>query len=246
MPANAALVFFDSFESPITSGISYGGTDAAGAIFGGGTGIQMNGSPFGYAAAPDGVQTAHIQGTGSFTETIRGLVSGTSYDFFRFHRVARRFTVTIPLMVTFLRGDNGQVAQTTTINYGGDTSFNSFGNNFYAFGNTATLVFSGTMPQTVGPNGDPSGDFNVAVDNISVTGLQGSVPEPSTWVMMLLGFRRYRLPSISQSAQQRRSLVTCRLIVRIMVFQRKSCLRAAFLLLVAYGSGRPSRHLATF
>jgi hypothetical protein len=69
-PANASI-FFDGFESPSQfGGYSYGGTDSAGANFINGTGIQANGSAFVYTNAPEGNQTAHIQGTGIFTESI--------------------------------------------------------------------------------------------------------------------------------------------------------------------------------
>ena len=186
VPAQAAVVFTDSFESPtqaaLPGGFSYGGVDAAGAAFVSGSGLFANGSAFGYAAVPDGVQGAHIQGNGSFTETVRGLVAGQSY-FLSFAAASRSGYANDGLEISSL---GGLLAGFGASDFG-SSSFSTAGIAFQAASSTELLTFSGAMPQTVGPNGNPAGDFNIAVDNISVTGMQGSVPEPSTWAMMLLG-----------------------------------------------------------
>ena len=54
---------------------------------------------------------------------------------------------------------------------------------FTATGPTATLTFESTTTGLSG-NGDYPTAFGPALDNVTVT----AVPEPSTWVMMLLGF----------------------------------------------------------
>ena len=51
-----------------------------------------------------------------------------------------------------------------------------FSTTFTATGSTTTLAFF---------NGDPSGDDNNGLDNIS---LAAAVPEPATWALMILGF----------------------------------------------------------
>jgi PEP-CTERM motif-containing protein len=168
-----ASVFFDSFESPTSTGITYGGTDSAGAVFVSGSGLQSNGSPFGYANAPDGSQTAHIQSTGSFTETVTGLVAGQSYDL-SFYYAARSGYGIDGLAVSY---------NSATLFSNAPSSTNWVLENvlFDPVGSTAVLTFAGT---NFSQPPYPAGDFNVGVDAVSVS----AVPEPSTWAMMLLGF----------------------------------------------------------
>lgn len=172
--SNAATVFFDGFESPVTSGISYGGTDAAGASFGDGTGIQQNGSPFGYSAAPEGIQTAHIQGQGSFSEFVDGLTIGETYKL-SFYVAARPGYSIDPVAVAYIPTDFADpllLTYTPT-----STAFTSVSTSFQALSPNAIFTFSGTIPQV-------GGDFNVGIDAVAVS----SVPELSTWAMMMLGF----------------------------------------------------------
>jgi PEP-CTERM motif len=194
-PSHAAI-FFDSFEIPTSTGITYGGTDSAGAVFGNGTGLQRNGSAFNYAAAPDGVQTAHIQSTGSFTETVTGLVAGQTYDL-SFYYAARSGYGVDGLTVS---DNSGTLFSSTPAS----SSWVLENVNFQAVANNDVLTFGGTTPQTLNAAEDPAGDFNVGVDAVRVS----AVPEPSTWAMMILGFagiglmayRRSRKSSLTLAA----------------------------------------------
>src|SRR5205823_5487588 len=60
------------FESPaLGSGYQYDPTgNGLGWVFSGRTGIQHNGSAWGAATAPEGVQTAFVQMTGSMSQTV--------------------------------------------------------------------------------------------------------------------------------------------------------------------------------
>ena len=176
--SQAGTIFFDGFESPSTPGISYGGTDAQGATFNDGTGIQQNGSPFGYANAPEGVQTAHIQGTGSFTETVGGLVSGQTYTL-SFEDAARAGYAVDPITVSYepLLETDPTVITTTPAS----TAFSLVSTNFTyeGFSPEAMFTVAGTNPQT-------SVDFNSAVDSFQIATVS-AVPEPSTWLLMIAG-----------------------------------------------------------
>jgi hypothetical protein len=171
-PSQAA-VFFDGFETPTSTGITYGGTDGAGAVFGDGTGLQSNGSPFGYMAAPEGVQTAHIQSTASFTETVSGLVAGQTYDL-SFYYAARPGYGVDGLSVT--DGSTSIFNQTPS-----SSNWVLINRDFVAMGTTDVLTFAGTNPTHM-PY--PTFDYNVGVDAVGVS----AVPEPATWAMMILGF----------------------------------------------------------
>ena len=183
--SHAATVFFDSFEGPSQGGgFSYGGSDAAGAAFSpsspnpdyNGSGIQANGSGFGFQAAPDGVQTAFIQGQGSFTETVAGLTAGNIYTL-SFYAAQRPGYAVAPFTVSYTPfSDTDPLLLTATpssanfTNY--STSFTSQGGGY--------ITFAGLN------NGAPGNDLDVGIDAVSIS--TGGVPEPSTWAMMLLGF----------------------------------------------------------
>ena len=174
--AHAGVVFFDGFESPSSPGISYGGTDTAGASFGDGTGIQQNGSPFGYAAAPEGTQTAHIQSDGTFYEDVSGLTSGATYTL-SFYDATRSGYAVDPIMVSYEPelGTDPTVIMTTP----SSTTFTLASTTFtYEGSGPAMFAISGTNPQT------SSDDFNAAVDSFQIA---SAVPEPSIWAMMLAG-----------------------------------------------------------
>ena len=70
--ASAEEVVNGSFEIPaLGSNFKYNPTGTGiGWTFGGSSGIQGNGSAWGAASAPDGVQTAFIQGVGTISQTI--------------------------------------------------------------------------------------------------------------------------------------------------------------------------------
>jgi hypothetical protein len=171
-PLAAAPVFFDGFEVPSDPGnYSYGpGTDAAGAVFDSGAGIQANGSAFGYADAPEGIQTAHIQGTGSFTFSVLGLAANQTYSL-SFDYALRPNYLADGLSVSY----NSQSLFSDTAP---STAFSLVNLNFVTDDSGIGLfTFAGV------PAG--SGDTNVAVDAVS---LAATAPEPSTWAMMILGF----------------------------------------------------------
>jgi len=65
----APLLRNPSFESPAIVGLMYNPPDS-GWAFVGGSGIQHNSSDFGATNAPDGVQTAFLQNTGSFSQIV--------------------------------------------------------------------------------------------------------------------------------------------------------------------------------
>ena len=172
--ANAALIFFDGFESPWQyGGSTYGGTDGAGAAFGPNTGLQ--GGVFGYSA-PEGSQTSHIQLSGYFTETVSGLVSGQSYTL-SFEFAARP-------------GVN-YYADGLQISYGATTLFDQLPTST-AFAPVTLSFVAGSSDLFTFAGTDTSGlhDTNVAVDAISISDAAtvAAVPEPSTWAMMILGF----------------------------------------------------------
>ena len=75
-----------SFESPIVGAGKHKYNPAGGSwTFSGdganptGSGLCGNGSPFGNPDAPQGGQAAFLQGTGTFSQTISGLIPGTNY-----------------------------------------------------------------------------------------------------------------------------------------------------------------------
>ena len=184
--AHAGTILFDGFESPQGTGISYGGTDDAGAVFGDGTGIQQNGSAFGYANAPEGTQTAHVQGTGSFTETVSGLVSGQGYTL-SFEDAARYGYGVDPIAVSY--EPVGEIDPAVLLTTPTTTTFNLVSQKFTyeGFSPVAEFTFAGVNPQIVPPNGTPvSGDYNAAIDAVTISTVS-AVPEPSTWLLMIAG-----------------------------------------------------------
>ena len=170
--ANAALIFFDGFESPSLNGsATSGGTDDAGAVFGPKSGLQ--GGLFGYSSAPQGTQTAHIQFADYFTEKVSGLVSGQSYTL-SFDFAARP----------------GYDVDGLQISYGTTTLFNQLPTSTAFAPVTLSFVAGSSDLFTFAGTNTSSADPNVAVDAISISDAAtvAAVPEPSTWAMMILGF----------------------------------------------------------
>lgn len=187
LPASAATVFFDGFESPsLNGGYRYGGTDGAGAQFSpaspnpdyDGAGIQSTGSAFNYQPSPEGRQTAFIQGTGSFTETVNNLTQGATYTL-SFFAAQRGGFQNDPFSVNYTpTGGDDPILLTVTP---GSTNWTKYSATF-------TSVGTGGLFQFAGLNSSQNGniDFNAGIDAVSIS--TGGVPEPSTWAMMLLGF----------------------------------------------------------
>jgi hypothetical protein len=185
--ASAAVVISDaSFESPAlpSQGYEYGvqngaqhssdGTDAAatGMTFSNGAGVQANGSAWGFANAPNGVQTAFLQSynnqvPGTITQDVTGLTVGQKY------------TLTLDLS-----DRPGFGVDPVTIQVGGDVL-----GTFTPAGNTWAPVTTGTFTATaendvisysVAAN---AGDVDIGLDNVSIA----AVPEPMTWALSLFG-----------------------------------------------------------
>jgi hypothetical protein len=185
--ASAAVTVADaSFENPsVPGGYEYGvqvgaqnssnGIDAAatGVVFGAGSGVQANGSAWGFASAPSGVQTAFLQSYDNYTpgqiaQDVSGLVAGKSYDV-SFYIADRPGFGVNPVTVSF-----GGVALGTFTP--ASTSFSEVtSGSFVATASTGVITFS------TGLNG---GDADIGLDNVSIS----AVPEPATWAMMLVGF----------------------------------------------------------
>lgn len=176
-PAVAQTVADASFETPTvsTSSSPNYGTVAPGVTFTSGAGIEPNGGAFQYAAAPDGNQIAFLQGNatgfGVISQSITNLLSGRSYDVV-FSTAARTGYAVLPITVGFGDQTLGTITPSSTAFT--DTAPLTF----IAGGNSGQLTFSGQITP---------GDYNAAIDNVRVS-LVGSVPEPATWAMMLLGF----------------------------------------------------------
>jgi hypothetical protein len=162
-PASAIAIFFDGFESPPqgSSGYSYGGSSGAGTVFGTDTGLQANGSAFGYQNAPEGVQTAHIQHDGSFTQTLIGLLTvGATYELSFYYALRPNYQAD-GLSVTY---NSSELFNSTAAS----TTFSMVSLTFVANSADALFTFAGTLPST-------GNDTNVAVDAISLSAVPGPV-----------------------------------------------------------------------
>lgn len=195
-PANAA-VFYQSFESPAlgtgSGAYAYGTTNPfsgnpnvpsttfsiPGVTFSGASGVQTNGSAFGFTNAPDGTKTAFIQsyqGTGgAISIALTGLTAGQRY-FVNFSAALRGYitpsnnTVGNPFTLSLA----SSAPLSTTSFSPTSTAFSPYTSSFVASSTSDTLTFKGSaLP----------GDATVGLDEISV-----AVPEPATWAMMIIGF----------------------------------------------------------
>ena len=170
--ASAAPVIMDgSFEAPVTGSYVYNPT-VDGVVFNAGSGVQHNGSAFGFANAPNGVQTAFIQSSytyiGQITFALANLVVGQAYDI-GFSGASRMDYTTNAFTVAL----NGAALGSYNI---ASTAWQSFTtNSFVATATTASLSFTGSPTTT--------GDNDVGLDNVTVA----AVPEPAAWAMMILG-----------------------------------------------------------
>lgn len=190
-PARAAVVL--SFESPSlgsgSTAFAYNSTAPYGSAphyftgpvdgvsFSGMSGIQANGSAWGFSAAPDGTQTAFLQGYSgaypqgasiSFSSSLFSLVSGQQYD-----------------LTFYVEGRAYQGGSPYTVDIG--VGSNSFGAPVTSSWTKESILFTaGASPDTISFNvaAQSNRDISIGLDKISIS----AVPEPSTWAMIVLGF----------------------------------------------------------
>lgn len=197
-PAHAST--FVSFEAPVLGSPGYAYTapppfngnpsvptgfdPIPGVTFSGASGIQANGSAWGFNNAPDGVQTAFVQsynGTGgSISIALNNLTANAKY-YVQFAASGRPNYGVNPFIVS--------VAGTSTPFTVSNTTWGNYQTSFVANGPSETLTFAGSSI---------AGDSAFGLDAIAV-----AVPEPATWALMLFGFgmvgygmRRRRQPSV--------------------------------------------------
>ena len=149
-----------------SGGINYGSV-----TFNGSSGLQSNGSAWGFQTAPDGAQTAFIQSNGgpggSISIALPSLVAGQQYSI-SFALAKRPGYDLNPLTVSI-----GGLSTTYTTP---TEAWKSYSFNFTSDGTATPLVFQAASTQPT--------DTSVGLDNIAVS----AVPEPATWAMLLLGF----------------------------------------------------------
>jgi hypothetical protein len=191
-PASATVL---SFESPNvgTAGYTYSSTAAYlsapsyfssatvdGVTYAGMSGIQANGSAWGFTNAPDGTQTAFIQsysgvypqgGSVSFSSSLIGsLISGKQYDL-SFYVEGRPYMGGSPFSVDVGVGPN-------------TTSFGAPGISSWVQENVVFTASSSPVTITFSVAGQNAADISIGLDKVNIS----AVPEPATWAMMILGF----------------------------------------------------------
>ena len=138
--AHAASPVNSSFEIPAlpSGGYQYNpSTTGIGWTFSSNSGIQRNGSAWGAAAAPDGVQTAFIQSTSTISQTLSLSAGSYALTF----KAARRSGQIQPIRVTV---DGTQIGSLVSP---ASTSFGTFSISFpVASSGTHTIAFAGTDP----------------------------------------------------------------------------------------------------
>jgi hypothetical protein len=130
-----------SFEIPaLSSGYQYNpSATGIGWTFSGNSGIQRNGSAWGAAPAPNGTQTAFIQGTSSLTQTLSLNAGSYTLSFQAARRACCVAPNVQPIKVTIDGAQIGSLASPAS------TSFSSFSIPFsVATTGAHTIVFTGT------------------------------------------------------------------------------------------------------
>lgn len=157
--------------------LSPAGQGGTGFTFGPGSGLAAEGSDFGVggvgggAGTPDGDQVAFIQGTGSFSQAVGGLVGGEIVTV-NFLAASRPNAGPSPLQVS-LGGTLLTFSGSQTINPGG--SFITYTSDpVTVAGAGSTLTFTGL--------GQGTADVSSFIDAVSVT-----IPEPATLSLLGLG-----------------------------------------------------------
>jgi hypothetical protein len=181
LAAGAQVVSNASFEEPRLTLGYYAYDPAVDGMTFYGAGVQANSYPWGFGAAPDGVQTAFLQGDNWFSQSVTGLTNGEFYtiSFFDAFRANTELYASAPYSVSF----NGQVIGRF------EPSQNEFRlvttDSFLATSENGILVFRGLVLDNL--------DRAVGIDNVTISrafvaAATPAVPEPATWMTMLLGF----------------------------------------------------------
>ncbi|MES2659619.1 MAG: Ig-like domain-containing protein [Verrucomicrobiota bacterium] len=154
----AALSVAGGFESPVLGNgvFKYNPNGGGGWTFSGaspsGSGIVANGSAFSNPNAPEGIQAAFVQGTGTMTQTFAGFTPGTTYQirYAAAQRPGYSQTWDVKLDNTVIQS-----------NPAGSTRYAIYTTTFTATATTHTVSFVGT---------DLAGNADtVFIDNVQVT-----------------------------------------------------------------------------
>jgi hypothetical protein len=154
-----------TFSNPTSEGVTFSGT----------SGIQANGSGWGFTAAPDGTQTAFLQtydgdsaSPGSITFSFN--LTGGAKDELIFDVEGRP---------NYL----GSGAFAVTAN-GTTTAFAAPSTSSWAVDTVTFTALAGTNSFTIAIDGQSTTDLSIGVDKILVA----STPLPATWMMFLAAF----------------------------------------------------------
>ncbi|MFD2331645.1 hypothetical protein ACFSR7_20515 [Cohnella sp. GCM10020058] len=145
------------FEAPSTSTLQYGPMTNGWTFDANGAGVQRNGSIFGAASAPEGVQTAFIQNVGQISQALNFTAGTYTVGF----KAAKRtsFGGTESFDVYFDSTLIGSFSPSS----GSFTSFTT--NSFTATAGSHTVKFAGTAS---------SGDNTAFIDDVSISSVTGT------------------------------------------------------------------------
>ncbi len=146
-----------SFESPVVTGYRLT-PDGGSWFFTNFTGIQANGSAWGAATAPNGTQTAVLQGAGNQLGSMSQMVNLAAGSYALSFKAARRSGQIQPLRVMV---DSTQIGGLITPT---SNSFENFTVNFNVNAGKHTIRFEVT---------DASGDKSTFIDDVSIAAVSG-------------------------------------------------------------------------
>lgn len=184
--ANAATIINGSFEMGTDPGASFttltAGSDAITGWQVGGFGVDYIG---GYWQASDGVRSVDLSGTNAGSvwqnfETEVGQTYTVQFDLSGNPDAG----VATKIAVVSISGSLPEVKlyEVTAANSRENMNWQTYTYTFTAFASTSTLTFASADYSPYGP----------ALDNVSILedggGAGSTVPEPSTWAMLIIGF----------------------------------------------------------